>query len=123
MTLTEQYDAGTITPREYVERVWIDAEEERTKNLWSVFIRPAMFFKGPSLFNSGWHHKQDWAWQAAASFTHARMEEIADVKEEIENCTKILGYYAPTNDWIQRILVRERAHLDTLTRGLRPEAL
>ena len=57
-----------------------------------------------------------------------KMEEIEDVKEGIALLrgliilltTEIDDLTSPT--W-ERILARERAHLDTLIRGLKPEAL
>ena len=59
------------------------------------------------------------AWTAAADFTLEHIEKIRQVQEEIENCA--CGPNA--QPWAKRIEVRERAHLDSLCKGVRKEVL
>ena len=121
--LAAQYRADGKA-RVFVEAVWVAISEERTENLWSVFIRPALVSKDPSLFNSGWHHREATAWAAAADFTLQRIEEIRLSEEDtLLIFTKMAACYLRRKESYQRILFREHAHLDSLTKGMKPEVL
>jgi len=117
--LIHQYDSGAITPRGFVESVWESTETQRDE------IGQWYFFTCNALHRAFFTASIDMLYRLAAAFTLSRLEEIRQVKEEIdvlENARcgtwDLEGY-----DALDRILARERAHLETNCKGIKKEAL
>ena len=108
--LIHQYHAKTITARELVEGVWDTFET----------LRHVTFLPYPR-----WIKKEDEdEWTAAAAFTISRIEEIRLSEEDtLLIFKKMAACYLRRKESYQRILFRERAHLDSLTKGMKPEVL
>lgn len=130
--LIQQYESGGDA-RLFVEGVWEgiseDMNESHILDTYPILLR-------------FWTTEQ---WTAAAAFTLARLEEIRQAKEDVEQAngraetyTRIASDFEDTKNpllangrellsrkaasW-QRILALVRAHLDELSRGIKPEAL
>ena len=111
--LIQQYDAGAITERELVEGVW-----ERIEVAQDCY--QDWYYSVAELYDSTSHFStEEAAWTAAAAFTCERVEEIRKDKDAIR-------YLELCNDHqpeIQHTLALVHAHLDTLSHGVKPEAL
>ena len=111
--LAAQYRADGKA-REFVESVW-----ESTDNCGSG-LKPIRIFTGTSVFAESF---QDWT--AAAAFTLQRIEKIRQAQEDIEDLCRAefplthRSVHLPQDN----ILSRERAHLDSLCKGVRKEVL
>jgi hypothetical protein len=121
--LIQQYQSGAITARELVEGLWDAATFHEGVCESAVYIGP---------FVRKWNAKfvggVDSAWTAAAVFTATRIEEIWQVKEEIEwvqDCIDMSGITEPEKGIPEqrRILAREQSALAELSRGLKKEVL
>ena len=108
--LAAQYRADGKA-RVFVEAVWRRIREEYGQ----IKIYDDPYCDVPSPFES---------WTAAAEFTISRIEEIRLSEEDnLLIFKKMAACYLRRKESYQRILFRERAHLDSLCEGVRKEVL
>jgi hypothetical protein len=115
--LVQQYQSGAITARELVEGVWDNAATHKDEyGRW-------LFFTNNDLYHAFFADSLEELYAKGAAFTIARVKEIRQVEEEIENFTAMFGTYTAMNDWVQRILAREQSVIAELSHGLKKEVL
>jgi hypothetical protein len=139
--LIQQYGAGAITEREFLEGVWeknvlwsrpTQIHDHGVYLGWHVGVGP--YIKAP--FDTAYEETH----KAAAAFTLARLEEIRQVKEEIRLLEFLWGF-TDRQAWREsygeaiqastirrmcrysRILAREQSALAELVRGIKTDAL
>jgi hypothetical protein len=117
MTLSEQYHSGVITPREFVESVWnIVVIQQGFPGRWE-YVLSALY--GQMIFRT-----ESEAESAASAFTLKRLEEIRQVKEEIEQLEMVWASYCQAARIVQnRIIAARQAALVELCRGIKLEVL
>ena len=114
--LAAQYRADGKA-RVFVEAVWVAPRYQHTGSWGYIYL-------------SQWDHTEEAPypenrhWAAAADFTLQRIEEIRLSEEDtLLIFTKMAACYLRRKESYQRILFREHAHLDSLTKGMKPEVL
>ena len=120
LDLVQQYQSGTITARELVERVWGDLSVSDLQVGWTISI-----CAGELCLAQGCPEE---AWTAAAAFTISRIEEIRLVKEELYwlHPARLLlsdKYYSSNCNSFERTRAARQSALAELSKGLKKEAL
>jgi hypothetical protein len=117
----------------FVREVWCGAEATYGKyagNNCRITV-PNPHFKGAvwiisgngnAPFEKSHHLTEAAAWSAARQFTEARINEVEDVREEIDAVLEFMARCLTrrSEKW-ERILTRIRAEQSRLTQGMRPK--
>ena len=133
--LIRQYQAKTITAREFIEGVWKEAHSRKVYDISNSFVyQVTMGGKNKTL----WYGNEAAAQKEAAAFTISRIEEIGKIKEEIayhsmrcgelkKMCSAEMIEAQPAwfQEWgiLDRTIGRAESALAELSRGVRPEVL
>lgn len=98
---------------QYARERWDSVEWTMGPNPWTLRISMARYFDGT----------QDQCWLAAAEYTRAHEQKIAEVWDEIDFLNFAFSVQDRNEDRgiVERILAREQAALDELLRGWRQQ--
>jgi hypothetical protein len=108
-----------MTSEEFVKRHWDNTEFIRERD--GYHAEPWIFFTDNALYRSFRASSLEKLWELGRKFTEKRIDEIAQIEEEIESLTSVSRSYCQSAKAVQnRIIAREQEALAKLREGMKP---